>query len=116
MLQYKNFIMQNVIIFFNDISVKVKCLLYYYIHIIYQIIETFLNIFTNLSEKSSSTTENVHCYIYLLKFIIKSRDLNQKVTDTSHDEAIIMFEYYFNVVDKILQAELLIKYYQCSEF
>ncbi len=75
--------MQNVITLFSldNIFVRVKYLLYYYIHIIYQIIKTFLNIFTDLSEKSLLIIENIYYYIYLLKFIIKSRDLNQKITD-----------------------------------
>ena len=78
MLQYKNFIVQNIItfFFFDDIFAEVECLLYCYIHIIYQIIKTFSNIFTDSSEKSSSTAENVHHCVYLLKFIIKSKNLS----------------------------------------
>ena len=101
MLQYKNFIVQNVITLFslNNISAEVKCLLYCYIHIIYQIIETFSNIFTDLSEKSLSTAENMHYYVYLLKSIIKFRDLNQKITDILHDKAITVSEYYSSAAE-----------------
>ena len=41
----------------------------------------------------------MHYYIYLLKSIIKFKDLNQKVTDTSCDKAITIFKYYFNAAE-----------------
>ena len=101
MLQYKNSVIQNIITFFslNNISAEVACLLYCYIHIIYQIIKTFSNIFTNLSEKSLSTAENIHCCVYLLKSIIKSRNLNQKMINILHNKTITVFKYYFNAAE-----------------
>ncbi len=96
MIQYKNSVVticltHNLI---DLISSSKEHSLLYYMHIIYQLIWTFLNIFIDLALAKISCSEDVHYDIYLLKYFIKTQEDARKVTSTFYNELAIKSKYY----------------------
>lgn len=96
MTQYKNSVVTACLIHIsiNLISAGKEQSLLCYVHTIYQIIQKFLNIFSDSVSEEFSCFKDMHHEVYLLKYLMKTQRDARKKTGKIHDKSAIKSDYY----------------------
>src|SRR5438045_6104915 len=78
----------------NEFSLTSEQAVVFYIDVIQKIISAYSQYFSDSHVSKHSITEDVHCVIYLIKYLVKSSMVSRQKKEKKHDVSAIPSEYY----------------------